>query len=96
MAKGSAALNVTNQTKFKTMIESIRTLREAANNNLKKYCDATGENYKEAQKYCVDIADEKTQFKPPVDYYIAYYNETVKLYNKVYAVNIEIVNEINE
>lgn len=54
-------------------IESIKILRDTANNILTEYCKSTGESLKEVKDF-VSIQADEYNLKLPIDYYIAYYN----------------------
>ena len=62
-------------------IESIKILRDKADNNIKEYCAANNESYKEVRSYLMKEAD-KENLLLPIDFYIKYYNLTIEFLNE--------------
>lgn len=54
-------------------IESIKLLRDTANQILKDYCKKENENFWEVRTFVIREIDE-ANMKLPIDFYVAYYN----------------------
>ena len=61
-------------------IESVKLLRDKAEQNIKEYCTANRENYIEVKNDLINEADEFNVLLP-VDFYIKYYNLSLELNN---------------
>lgn len=59
-------------------MESIRLLRDKAEENIKQFCKENNENYTEVKNWLVNQADKYNTLLP-IDFYVNLYNESIKL-----------------
>tara|TARA_R110002012_G_scaffold255730_2_gene435834 strand:- start:471 stop:656 length:186 start_codon:yes stop_codon:yes gene_type:complete len=59
-------------------MESIKLLRDKAEENIKKFCKENNEDYSKVKNWLVNQADKYNTLQP-IDFYINLYNESTKL-----------------
>lgn len=63
---------------MKTLQNTPLNLRESAIENIKKYCDHTGEAFNTVKNDLINEAD-KYNLKTPIDFYLEFYNLSTTL-----------------
>ena len=59
-------------------MESIKLLRDKAEENIKQFCKENKEDYSEVKNWLFNQAD-KYNVLLPIDFYVNLYNESIKL-----------------